>query len=78
MSKSYIISSTVAVRKELYFEECIQKRPIPFLNKRYQSGSFLYWSDKVGSYYPNATQKFMNKRNISFVPKDKPNEIVTK
>ena len=70
MSKSYVIPSTMAVRKELYIEECLQNRLIPFLNKHHKPGSFLFWPDKASSHYANATQKFMNEHSISFVPKD--------
>jgi transposase len=70
LSKPYLVPSGMAVKKELYIKECLEKRLIPFLNEHHVPGSYLFWPDKASSHYARATQDFLAENNIPLVPRN--------
>lgn len=70
ISEPYCVPSGIAVKKEIYTEECLRKRLLPFINANHPPDTFLFWPDKASSHYAGTTQQFLNDNNINFVPRD--------
>ena len=69
-STYFIKESKGAVNSELYIRECLEKRLIPFIEKHYPDGNYIFWPDLASSHNSKATQDFMTARGIKFVPKE--------
>lgn len=65
-STSYITTGTI--NGEVYREECLKKRLIPFIKKH--GGSTLFWPDLASAHYAAATLNLLRANNIEFVEKD--------
>lgn len=59
-----------AVNSEVYKNECLKKRLIPFIRKHYPDGNYVFWPDLASAHYSGNTQKFMREEGINFVPKE--------
>lgn len=67
--KSSSFISTGTINAEVYREECLKKRLIPFLKKH--DGSTIFWPDLATAHYATTTLNLLRKNNIEFVSKDK-------
>jgi Winged helix-turn-helix DNA-binding len=67
-ARSRIFVTTGTINREIYINECIKKRLLPFL--RAHEGSTLFWPDLASAHYAKDTLKFMEKNGINFVSKD--------
>lgn len=70
VSEPFFLTSGLAVNQEVYEKQCLKKHLVPFIKKYYQDGNFVFWPDKASSHYAKKTVEFLNKENITFVPKE--------
>jgi hypothetical protein len=70
LSKPYLVPSGIAVNKEIYIRECLQRRLLPFIKSNHAEGTYIFWPDKASSHYAKDTQAFLKNENINFVPRE--------
>lgn len=66
MSQPFITSGTV--NGQIYKDECLQKRLLPFL--RSHDGPTLFWPDLASCHYARPVLDWYKDNNVVFVPKD--------
>lgn len=65
-SSSFVTTGTI--NGEVYREECLKKRLIPFVKKHV--ASTLFWPDLASAHYAASTLNLLKKNNVDFVQKD--------
>lgn len=53
---------------DIYIEECLKKRFLPFVRKH--NCPVIFWADLASIHYAKKTLKFLNDNNIMFIPKE--------
>lgn len=66
--RSRIFVTKATVNKEIYINECLKKRLLPFI--RSHNGPTIFWPDLASAHYAKDTINFLNNHNIDFVPKE--------
>ena len=67
MSKPYFcLSKSVAVNSNIYINECLQPKLLPFIHKHHGDFNYIFWSDLAGEHYSNETVAWMEE-NLHFV-----------
>ncbi len=61
-------SSAVAINADIYIDECLNKRLLPFNRKHHSDLRYTFWSDLASAHYAGATVSWME-QNVNFVPK---------
>lgn len=56
------------INTEIYVDQCLKKRLLPFLKSH--SKSTIFWPDLATSHYASATLQWYRKNNVRFVEKD--------
>ena len=67
ISDFYIVPSKMAINQEIYLEECLKKRLLPFINKHHRGGKYVFWPDMASSHYANTVQNWLIK-TIQSIP----------
>jgi hypothetical protein len=76
VSTPYFIPSGLAVTQEIYLDNCIEKRLIPFINQYHSDGSYVFWPDLASAHYAKSVTRFLNEKNVNFVQKaDNPAKV---
>ena len=70
MSEPYFVPSGLAVNQKVYLEECVKNRLIPFINKKYPTGGFVFWPDLASSHYAKSVVNFLKSEKVNLLPKD--------
>ena len=60
-----------AVTGNIYKNECIVKRLIPFIRKNYPHDNYLFWPDLASSHYAEPVRKVYEKEKINVLPKNR-------
>ena len=68
VSEAYISKDTMTA--QIYLEECIKKRLIPFILKYHEIDEILFWPDLASSHYAKIVTKYLNEKNVEFVSKE--------
>ena len=61
-------SSAVAINADIYIDECLNKRLLPFIHKHHSDFRYTFWPDLASAHYAGATVSWME-QNVNFVPK---------
>lgn len=69
MSAVFTQPSGLAINQNIYREQCLQRRLIPFIQKYHPQDETLFWPDLASSHYAKTVVDFMNNENITFVEK---------
>lgn len=69
VSEPYITTGTI--NAEIYLNECLKKRLIPFIRKHHSTNSVLFWPDLASVHYAKRVLEFLGQENIEFIPKSK-------
>jgi transposase-like protein/transposase len=69
ISKPFVTKSGNAINANIYINECIKKRLVPFIDKYHKEDDIVFWPDLASSHYANATIETLNELKINFVPK---------
>lgn len=67
VSSVYVHRSKKGIGQDVYLNECIKKRLLPFINKYHSNGNFLFWSDLANAHYSNIVQEHLNEEEIRYV-----------
>lgn len=59
----------MAINKEIYLNECIIKRLVPFIEKNHSDNKYLFWPDLASSHYAKTVISFLEDKKINFVKK---------
>ncbi|KAL4490738.1 hypothetical protein ABPG72_021792 [Tetrahymena utriculariae] len=70
ISQPYFQESGLAVNQNIYLEQCIKKRIIPFIKKYHSDNNYVFWPDLASTHYANSVTTFLKKKNINFVQKN--------
>jgi hypothetical protein len=66
-SDSFISEGTM--NSEIYLNECLKKRLLPFIKKYHSNGKILFWSDLSTSHYANIVLEWLNNEKIEYIEK---------
>ena len=69
ISSSFILPSKMAINQEVYLEECLKKRLLPFVKKYHSTGNYVFWPDLASSHYANSVQEWLVESKIPNIPK---------
>lgn len=69
-SKVFFVNSGLAINQDVYLNECIKKRLIPFICKYHQDNNYVFWPDLASSHYAKKVIEYLDHRNINYVPKE--------
>lgn len=68
MSQPYFApSKSFSVNKNVYINECLEKRLLPFIRNKHRGVDYIFWPDLARAHTAKDTVEWM-KRNIKFVP----------
>ena len=48
-------SSAVAINADIYIDECLNKRLLPFIHKHHSNLRYTFWPGLASTHYANAT-----------------------
>ena len=61
---------STAINSEIYINECLQKRLLPFIKQHHSDSNYIFWPDLASAHYAKDTVVWMEE-NINFVPKER-------
>ena len=62
-------SKSESIKSNLYINECLQKKLLPFIKKYHSNVNYVFWPDLASSHYSKQTVAWMSE-NVNFVPKN--------
>jgi transposase len=69
VSTPFFVPSGQAVNQFVYLDGPIKKHLVPFINKYYPSGKYVFWPDLANAHYANSVLNYLKDKNIPVVPK---------
>lgn len=69
-SDPFFVPANCAVNSEIYRNQCIEKRLVPFITENYQNHRYLFWPDGASCHYHRETIKTLEKFEVEFVKKN--------
>jgi hypothetical protein len=69
-SEPFFMMSGGAMNGEIYREECVRKRLLPFLASHHATDSILFWPDGASAHYAKKTTALLVEEDIDFVPRE--------
>ena len=67
ISKPYFRRSGLAINKDVYKNNCLNKILIPFIRQHHSNSNYLFWPDKASAHYALSVTNFLREKNIPFV-----------
>ena len=68
-SDPFFVPSRGNINGNVYRQECIMRRLIPFLQQHHADNNYVFWPDLASSHYAKDTIALFNEKNIRFVAK---------
>ena len=69
ISDFFIWDQGVAIDAKTYKTHCMQKRLVPFIQKHYPKGNYIFWPDKASAHYSKSVLNYLTSKQINVVPK---------
>ena len=69
VSNVYVHKSKQAITTDIYLNECINKRLLPFIEKHYKRNNYIFWTDKASAHYAGVVIERLRTKNINVVTK---------
>ena len=69
VSRVRYFKSGLAINQKIYRDECMRKVLIPFINKYYRDGKYVFWPDLASSHYANSVLTDLRDKKVNFVQK---------
>ena len=66
ISKPFFVRSKQAINQNVYLDECIKRRLIPFIKKH---PNHIFWTDLASSHYAKKVLNYLNEQKVNFVEK---------
>jgi len=70
VSEPYFNTSGLAINQKMYQEDCLSKILIQFIQKHHNNDDYVFWPNKASAHYAKKTIRFLQNKNITFVPKE--------
>lgn len=70
ISDAYFLPKNGSIDANIYINQCILKRLIPFLNNNYPNGGYWFWPDLASAHYANDTIAVLHQNHIKFVDRE--------
>ena len=77
VSNVYVHKSKQAITTDIYLNECINKRLLPFIEKHYKRSNYIFWPDKPMSSFFLTNAGMAPKRHIAALHRYYSNDIAT-
>ena len=68
-TKAIFFKSGLAINQHIYRKVCLDQGLIPFIQKYYPRGTYVFWPDLTSSHYANSVLEHLKNNNIEIVPK---------
>lgn len=69
ISHPFIAPSSLAINQQIYLNDCIKKRLIPFIDKYHSNKNYVFWPDLASSHYANSVISHLREKKVVFVEK---------
>ena len=69
ISDIYIAPSGMAINSDIYIQNCLEARLIPFINAHHLDGQYIFWPDLASSHYSKKTQTYLEAQKVNYVAK---------
>jgi hypothetical protein len=70
LSQPYIVQTKgFAINSNIYVNECIKGKLVPFIKKCYSDNNYIFWPDLASCHYARDTIAAFNELKIRYVPK---------
>lgn len=69
ISQPFIAPSGLAINQEIYLNECLAKRLLPFIEKHHADGNYVFWPDLASSHYATVVTDYLTAKKVVFVEK---------
>ena len=69
VSQAYFVPSGLAINQNIYLEQCIKKRLVPFIEKHHSDGKYLFWPDLASAHYAKTVISYFNEKRVNYVTK---------
>ncbi|CAF1545563.1 unnamed protein product [Adineta ricciae] len=63
----YVHKSKQGMNQDVYLNECINKRLLPFVEKHTSNGNYLFWPDLASAHYSKSVQACLSEKDVPFV-----------
>ncbi len=70
ISKPFICSGGMAINQEVYLDQCIKSRLIPFIQENHLESNYVFWPDLATSHYAETVLDHLIEKSINHVDKD--------
>ena len=60
-----------AINGQVYRDECIRKRLLPFIKKHYANNNYIFWPDLASSHYSKSVMELLQEKEIKILPKER-------
>lgn len=70
ISSPFIRPSGMAINQDVYLNDCIKKRLIPFIEKYHKDDQIVFWPDLAPAHYAKKVQNFLIEKKVNFVSKE--------
>ena len=77
LSKPYFRPSGMAINQEVYLNECIIKRLVPFIQEHHSDGKYVFWLDLASSHYAKTVINWLEEQKIpkAMIPANVPEAL---
>ncbi len=62
-----ILPSGNLVDQDVYLEQMIKQRLVPFINRQYKSDRYVFWPDLAPAHYARKVTSYLTEKKINFV-----------
>ena len=71
ISEPYIRAngSGFSVNQNIYMNECIKKRLMPFIREHHNDDKYIFWPDKASSHYAKQVVDYLKLNKVKYIPK---------
>ncbi len=70
VSSPFFAKQKQAINEEVYLNECIIKRLMPFIDTFHEKEKVLFWPDLAPSHYSNSVTRYLDQNGVQFVARD--------
>lgn len=68
-SQPFFAVKNCAINSNIYSNDCIEKKLLPFIKKYHSDGNYIFWCDLASAHYANSTLQTFERLNIKYVTK---------
>jgi hypothetical protein len=69
ISKVFMMPSGTAINGQIYIEQCLSNRLIPFIRNLHKNDEYFFWPDLASAHYSKKVVDYLKGENIRFLPK---------